>query len=147
MADATRDLGSGGVTMLDPTSFQTTTVKRLGLVGGKGGKRGFEIIGGTCFRNVANFSTVYMVNMDNLGGYKSGVGETDAVVQTIEMPSTGSQRGPPYGGIFGTVGSYPLPGIQGGYIYVKPTTISGSVGDCIPWLRSRAQLTPCTDNS
>lgn len=44
MADATRDIGSGGVTMLDPDSFQTATVKRLGLVGGKGGKGGFGSI-------------------------------------------------------------------------------------------------------
>lgn len=29
--------------MLDPASFQTTTVKRLGVVGGKAGKREFGI--------------------------------------------------------------------------------------------------------
>lgn len=78
-----------------------------------------------------NISIVYLLNMDSLGGYKNGPGQTDAVIQTIEMPSTGSQPGPPFGAIFGTVGSYPLPETQGGYIYVKPTTISGPVGTAI----------------
>lgn len=79
------------------------------------------------FRKVANVSIVYLVNMDNLGGYKNGAGQTDAVIQTIQMPSTGSQPGPPFGAVFGAIGSYPMSGTQGGYIYVKPTTISGSV--------------------
>lgn len=113
--------------MLDPASFQTTTVSKLGLVGGKGGKGRFGTIDRKCFRKVANVSIVYLVNMDNLGGYKNGVGQTDAVIQTIQMPSTGSQPGPPLGAVFGAIGSYPMPGTQGGYIYVKPTTISGPV--------------------
>lgn len=54
MADATRDLGSGGVTMLDPASFQTTTAKKLGVVGGKGGKREFGIIHRTHFCRAVN---------------------------------------------------------------------------------------------
>lgn len=123
MADAVRDLGSGGVTMLDPNSFQTATAKKLGLAGGKGGKRMFAITDRTRSHKITNVSIVYLMNMDNLGGYKGGVGQTDAVIQTIEMPLAGSQRG----GIFGAVGSYPMPGTQGGYVYVKPTTMTGSV--------------------
>lgn len=116
--------------MLDPASFHTTTVKRLGVVGGKAGKREFGITH-IYMQHVVNVSIVYLINIDNLGGYKNGPGQTDAVLQTITMPSTGSQRGPPYGALFGAIGSYPLPWPQGGYIYVKPTTISGSVGTAI----------------
>lgn len=39
-----------------------------------------------------------MVNLDNLGGYKLGPGQTDGVVQTLTMS----------GGVWGGCGSYPL---------------------------------------
>lgn len=58
--------------------------------------------------------------MDNLGGFKNGAGQTDAVMQTIQVPLTGSQSGQPPGAIYGAVGSYPMSGTQGGYIYVRP---------------------------
>lgn len=114
--------------MLDPSAFKTSTVPKLGLAGGKGGKREFSPrIEQLCMIADISACVVYLLDMNNMGGFKNGVSNTDAVLQTILMPSTGSQPGPPYGGIFGTVASYPLAGLQGGYIYVKPTSISGAV--------------------
>jgi len=41
---------------------------------------------------------IYIVNADNLGGYRLGVGQTDGILQTIVTNQA----------VFGGVGSYPL---------------------------------------
>ena len=82
------DYGSGGMALLDSSVFYGTGVARLAATAGKNGK-------------------VYILNADNLGGYKQGTGQTDLVVQTI---TTGHA-------VFGGLGSYPL---EGGYIYYTP---------------------------
>ncbi|KAH8153854.1 uncharacterized protein LAJ45_01621 [Morchella importuna] len=99
-----RDIGAGGVTILDPASFSAATAPIIGIVGGKTGK-------------------MYVLNMNNMGGFKNGNGGTDAVIQTIVMPTIGSAPG----GLYGTVASYPLPGVQGGgYIYAKMISTAGT---------------------
>ena len=84
-----RDLGSGGVALLDPTVFKGTNgVTRMAITIGKNGK-------------------AYIMNADNLGGFKLGPGATDNILQTIISPNA----------VFGGAGSYPL---EGGYIYFTP---------------------------
>lgn len=101
-----RDIGASGVTILDPASFSTATVPLIGILGGKTGK-------------------LYVLDMNNMGGFKNGVGGTDAVLQTIVMPPIGSSPG----SLYGTVASYPLPGSQaGGYIYAKTISAAGTAG-------------------
>ena len=48
-----RDFGAGGLTLLDPGTFFTPTVKRIAIGGGKVGK-------------------IYVMNADNLGGFMNG---------------------------------------------------------------------------
>ncbi|KAI4247917.1 MAG: hypothetical protein LQ352_006058 [Teloschistes flavicans] len=84
-----RDLGSGGVALLDPTVFKGTNgVTRMAITIGKNGK-------------------AYVMNADNLGGFKLGSGATDNILQTIISPNA----------VFGGAGSYPL---EGGYVYFTP---------------------------
>lgn len=84
-----RDLGSGGVALLDPTVFKGTNgVTRIAVTIGKNGK-------------------AYIMNADNLGGFKLGPGATDNILQTIIAPNA----------VFGGAGSYPL---EGGFIYFTP---------------------------
>ncbi|KAI4139521.1 MAG: hypothetical protein L6R39_006249 [Caloplaca ligustica] len=84
-----RDLGSGGVALLDPAVFKGTNgVSRIAVTIGKNGK-------------------AYIMNADNLGGFKLGAGATDNILQTIISPNA----------VFGGAGSYPL---EGGYIYFTP---------------------------
>ncbi|RKU48393.1 hypothetical protein DL546_009359 [Coniochaeta pulveracea] len=85
---ADQELGSSGLALLDPTVFKTSTVSRLGVTVGKNSK-------------------VYIMNADNLGGFKQGTGGTDNVVQIIKTSNS----------VFGGVGSYPL---EGGYLYFTP---------------------------
>ncbi|KAI5803029.1 hypothetical protein EDC01DRAFT_627840 [Geopyxis carbonaria] len=92
MGTSLRDLGSGGLAMLDPQYFSGTGAGRLGVAGGENG-------------------ILYLLDLDNLGGYKQGPNGTDAVLQSWVVP--GNIRGR----IYGSIGSYPL---EGGYIYVKP---------------------------
>ncbi|KAI9821956.1 MAG: hypothetical protein M1827_002538 [Pycnora praestabilis] len=82
------DFGSGGICLLDPTAFSGTGVSRMGITAGKNGK-------------------IYIVNADNLGGYKLGNGQSDAVIQTIVTNEA----------VFGGSGSYPL---EGGWFYSTP---------------------------
>ncbi|KAJ9667507.1 hypothetical protein H2201_002376 [Coniosporium apollinis] len=84
-----QDFGSSGVCMLDPTVFKGTSVSRIGVTSGKNGK-------------------IYIVNLDKLGGYRQGNGNTDGVLQTIITNKA----------VFGGSGSYPL---EGGYFYSAPT--------------------------
>jgi hypothetical protein len=90
MDAADRDLGSGGVILLDPVTFSGGGVSRVAIACGKNGN-------------------CYVTNADNLGGYKLGIGGGDAILQTLTPPSGGS--------FFGNPGSYPL---EGGYIYLAP---------------------------
>ena len=76
-----QDLGSGGLSLLDPTVFKGTGVNRMAVTAGKSGK-------------------VYVFNADNLGGYRLGAGNTDLIVQTIPQSIA----------VFGGVGSYPSEG-------------------------------------
>jgi iron transport multicopper oxidase len=82
--DTNSDLGSGALSLLDPTVFNGPGVSRIGVTCGKSGK-------------------AYVVNAEDLGGYKQGSGGTDDVLQTITL------SGPVWAGM----GSYPL---EGGYI-------------------------------
>jgi len=83
-----QDFGSGGISLLDPKVFSGTGVARMALTAGKNGK-------------------IYVLNADNLGGYKQGSGGTDLVLQTIVTNKA----------VFGGAGSYPL---EGGRIYYTP---------------------------
>ncbi len=74
--------------MLDPTVFNGGGINRIGLTSGKNGK-------------------IYIVNADNLGGYRLGPGQQDNVIQTIQTDRS----------VFGGAGSYPL---EGGYFYFTP---------------------------
>jgi hypothetical protein len=86
------DLGSGAPVALPPTSFGTPTIPRL-LV--EVGKEGY----------------VYLLNADDMGGYKQGSGGGDAVVNRVG----------PDGGVW----AKPTPwGGDGGYVYV-PTASPG----------------------
>ncbi|OBT48309.1 hypothetical protein VE00_01254 [Pseudogymnoascus sp. WSF 3629] len=90
MDAADRDLGSGGICLLNSTTFNGNGVARMAVAAGKNGK-------------------AYIMNADNLGGYKSGPAGSDNVLQVLTMPGGGS--------IFGGAGSYPL---EGGYLYMTP---------------------------
>ncbi|KAK0545894.1 hypothetical protein OC845_004878 [Tilletia horrida] len=86
---ADQDFGSSGVCFL-PTGFSTGSVGRLAIANGKNSK-------------------AYIMNADNLGGYKTGAGGGDGNIQTIPL------NGPS----FSTVGGYPF---EGGYIYISSTS-------------------------
>lgn len=62
-----RDLGSGSISLPDPATFSGGGVSRLAIAAGKNGK-------------------VYVLNADNLGGYKTGPGGGDNVIQEISLP-------------------------------------------------------------
>ena len=83
-----QDFGSGGIALLDPTVFKGAGVNRIAVTSGKNGK-------------------IYVLNADNLGGYRLGPGATDGIIQTIKTDKA----------VFGGAGSYPA---EGGYIYSTP---------------------------
>lgn len=83
-----QDFGSGGMALLDPTVFKGIGVSKMGVTAGKNGK-------------------IYILNVNNLGGYKLGPGQTDGIIQTIVTNKA----------VFGGAGSYPL---EGGHVYVTP---------------------------
>lgn len=83
-----QDFGAGGLVLLDPATFSGGSIDKMAVTAGKNGK-------------------IYILNANNLGGYKLGAGQTDGIIQTIP---TGKS-------VFGAAGSYPL---EGGYIYVTP---------------------------
>jgi iron transport multicopper oxidase len=74
-----QDLGSGGIALLNSSVFNGNGVTQIGVVVGKSG-------------------TIYVVNADNLGGYKEGLNQSDAVIQTLQMPK----------GVWGGCGAYNL---------------------------------------
>ncbi|KAF7950917.1 uncharacterized protein EAE97_002469 [Botrytis byssoidea] len=90
-----QDFGSGGIVLLDPTVFKGTGVDKMAVTAGKNGK-------------------IYILNANNLGGYKLGPGQTDNILQTIVTSAA----------IFGACGSYPL---EGGFIYCTPVGLATSV--------------------
>ena len=59
-----QDFGSGGIVLLDPATFSGGGIEKMALTAGKNGK-------------------VYVLNANNLGGYKLGTAQTDNVIQTI----------------------------------------------------------------
>lgn len=83
---ADQDFGSSGVCLL-PTGFAQGSVRRLAIANGKNSK-------------------AYIMNADNLGGYKTGANGGDGNIQTIAL---GGQT-------FSTAGGYPF---EGGYIYIS----------------------------
>ncbi|KAF8865173.1 hypothetical protein BDZ45DRAFT_736811 [Acephala macrosclerotiorum] len=85
-----KDLSSSGLTLLDPAAFSGGGVNRVAVAGSKAG-------------------VVYVVDADNLGGFKMGPGNTDAVLQEITF--TGAH-------FYSGIGSYPL---EGGFIYLCTT--------------------------
>lgn len=88
MDAADRDLGSAGVALLDPGTFNGAGVSKMAVSVGKNGK-------------------CYIVNADNLGGFKNGPGGGDGIIQTLTSG----------GAVFAGPGSYPG---EGGYIYFTP---------------------------
>ncbi|OBT59099.1 hypothetical protein VE04_00699 [Pseudogymnoascus sp. 24MN13] len=100
MDAADRDLGSGGICLLNSTTFNGNGVARMAVAAGKNGK---AYIMNYCAHNSLHKKA------DNLGGYKSGPAGSDNVLQVLTIPGGGS--------IFGGAGSYPL---ERGYVYVTP---------------------------
>ncbi|KAF7912733.1 uncharacterized protein EAF01_001754 [Botrytis porri] len=90
-----QDFGSGGIVLLDPIVFKGTGVEKMAVTAGKNGK-------------------IYILNANNLGGYKLGPGQTDNILQTIVTSAA----------VFGACGSYPL---EGGFIYCTPVGLATSV--------------------
>ena len=88
MDAADLDFGSGGIVLLDPATFSGGGISKMAVTAGKNGK-------------------VYILNADNLGGYKLGPGQSDGNLQTIVTNEA----------VFGAAGSYPL---EGGYVYLSP---------------------------
>ena len=72
-------LGSGGFVLLNKSHFSGTNIQELGAVIGKSWK-------------------LYILNANNLIGYVKGVGQSDNVVQTLQLQA----------GVWGGCGSYPL---------------------------------------
>ncbi|KAK2042793.1 WSC domain-containing protein [Colletotrichum somersetense] len=88
-----RDVGSSGLAVLDPSVFKGAGVNRIGVTAGKKGR-------------------TYVVNADNLGGFRQAPDAGDGVLQTIELGNS----------LYGGFGSYPA---EGGYIYAS--SIGGSL--------------------
>ncbi|KAE9379342.1 WSC-domain-containing protein [Stipitochalara longipes BDJ] len=84
------DLGSGGLVLPDESVFRGPGISGIAIACGKN-------------------SVCFVVNRDNLGGYKMGSGGGDAIIQAFSPPS-----GEP---IWQAGGTYPL---EGGYFYLNP---------------------------
>jgi hypothetical protein len=87
------DLSSGGPVGLPNAYFGTAQTPHLAFIHGKDGY-------------------AYLLNRDNLGGYREGPGNSDAVVARIG----------PFGGVWGKAGVWPG---QGGYLYVVTSNPKG----------------------
>ncbi|HEV7585714.1 MAG TPA: choice-of-anchor D domain-containing protein, partial [Solirubrobacteraceae bacterium] len=87
------DFASGGVTALNDEFFGTPTIKHLGVAVGKEGY-------------------VYLLNREDLGGFRQGVGAADKVVDRIG----------PYGGVWSRPAVWPG---DGGWVYI-PTAYSNN---------------------
>ena len=86
--DTDADFASGGIVGLPDQYFGTSSVPHLAVVDGKEGY-------------------VYVLNRDDLGGYKQGIGGGDDVVQRLG----------PFTGVWGRPGIWPG---DGGYVYITP---------------------------
>jgi iron transport multicopper oxidase len=84
------DFGSGAVVALPPAEFGTPSLPDLGVVVGKEGY-------------------VYLLNLQNLGGFEQASGGGDDVVQRLG----------PFGGVWGRAGVWPG---DGGYLYIPTST-------------------------
>jgi iron transport multicopper oxidase len=109
-----QDLGSGGICGLDATTFKGNNVAHIGVTVGKNGK-------------------AYVVDMDNLGGFKNGANGGDLVIQTLPMPGGGP--------IFGGAGSYPL---EGGWLYMTPIGYATQVYKFVPDAQGNPSFTQFT---
>ncbi|MEA2215198.1 MAG: hypothetical protein QOK19_759 [Solirubrobacteraceae bacterium] len=87
------DFASGGITGLNSEYFGTSAVRNLAVAVGKDGY-------------------VYLLNRDELGGFKQGTGQGDKVVQRLG----------PSGGVWSRPGVWPG---NGGWVYI-PTASAGS---------------------
>jgi hypothetical protein len=90
------DFASGGVTGLPQEYFGTAALPHLAVAVGKAGY-------------------VYLLNRDDLGGYRQGSGSGDEVVQRLG----------PFGGVWSRPGVWPG---DGGYIYIPTSSGAGSGG-------------------
>jgi hypothetical protein len=97
------DFASGGVTGLNEQFFGTVSVPHLAVAVGKDGY-------------------VYLLNRDNLGGFKQGAGGADQVVQRIG----------PYGGVWSRPGVWPG---DGGWVYIPTASGGESAGGSAGFLR------------
>ncbi|KAL0938531.1 WSC domain-containing protein-like protein 3 [Colletotrichum truncatum] len=88
-----RDVGASGLAVLDPTVFKGAGVNRMCVTAGKKGR-------------------VYVMNADNLGGFRQATDGGDGILQTLELGLS----------LYGGFGSYPA---EGGYIYATP--VGGSL--------------------
>jgi hypothetical protein len=79
-----KDISSSGVTLLDSSTFSGGGVSRVAIAGSKAG-------------------VIYVLNADNLGGFKMGASQTDATLQEITFA----------GSFYNGIGSYPG---EGGYV-------------------------------
>ncbi|KAL8653247.1 MAG: hypothetical protein Q9226_003930 [Calogaya cf. arnoldii] len=59
-----QDFGSGGVAILDPGTFKGTGVSKIAVTSDNNGK-------------------IYILNANNLGGYKLGPGQTDGIIRQL----------------------------------------------------------------
>lgn len=117
MDAADRDLGSGGICLLNSTTFNGNGVARMAVAAGKNGKAYIMNVSRAICAAILRciFLYEYYANSslskkaDNLGGYKLGPAGSDNVLQVLTMPGGGS--------VFGGAGSYPL---EGGYLYMTP---------------------------
>jgi outer membrane protein assembly factor BamB len=87
------DLGSGGPIALPTEYFGTKAIPHLVVQVGKDGR-------------------IFLVNADNMGGYRQGPKEGDAVLQTVG----------PFDGVWGHPAAY---GGQGGWVYVLESAGGG----------------------
>lgn len=78
--------------LLQPDVFTCPNVKRMGIVTGKSGK-------------------MYILNLDNLGGYQEGPNKLDAVPQVLQNENS----------VYAGAGVYPL---EGGYVYINVIQVS-----------------------
>jgi hypothetical protein len=83
---ADNDLGTSPLQIL-PNQFSCGAYKRIGVVTGKSGK-------------------TYWINLDDMGGYRNGPNNLDAVIQTYQNENS----------VYAGAGVYPL---EGGYIYIN----------------------------
>lgn len=87
------DLGSGGPIALPTEYFGTKAIPHLVVQVGKDGR-------------------IFLINADDMGGYRQGPGESDAVLQTLG----------PFDGVWGHPAAY---GGQGGWVYVLESAGGG----------------------